>query len=198
MIPQIEFMNEDQVQVSQWAKELLHRNKWAILDMETTGLDSYDQIIQVGIITSELLEGYQTLVKPTVPIKVQAQQVHCITNAMVEMASPMNAVFLEILKIVRDFDLVIYNADFELRLIKQSMRAHGIQLAFPTSDRRGCRIFTNGGSIHCAMQWYSQWTGDWSDRHGNYKWQKLPGADHSVLGDCKAILEVIKKMAASE
>jgi DNA polymerase-3 subunit epsilon len=46
------------------------------------------------------------------------------------------------------------------------------------------------------MQWYSQWVGEWNDYHQDYKWQRLPGGDHSALGDCKATLEVIRRMAA--
>jgi DNA polymerase-3 subunit epsilon len=91
---------------------------------------------------------------------------------------------------------VIYNADYDLRLIRQSLRVHGIQIAFPISDRRRCRIFTNGGSTHCAMMFYSQFVGDWIDYRGDYKWQKLPGGDHSALGDCKATLKIIEEMAA--
>jgi DNA polymerase-3 subunit epsilon len=45
------------------------------------------------------------------------------------------------------------------------------------------------------MHWYSQWIGDWNDYHGNYKWQRLPGGDHSALGDCRATLAVLKQMA---
>ncbi|NJL65352.1 MAG: hypothetical protein HC903_30705 [Methylacidiphilales bacterium] len=87
---------------------------------------------------------------------------------------------------------------FDLALIRQSLKARCLQIAFPTSDRRGCRIFVNGGSIHCAMHYYSQYVGEWNDYHGNYKWQKLPGGDHSALGDCHATLKIIKQMAGMD
>jgi hypothetical protein len=47
------------------------------------------------------------------------------------------------------------------------------------------------------MDWYSQFIGDWNDYYGSYCWQKLPGGDHSALGDCIATLEIIKLMARS-
>lgn len=34
-----------------------------------------------------------------------------------------------------------------------------------------------------------------SINHGNNRWQKLPGGDHSALGDARATLAVIRKMA---
>lgn len=48
------------------------------------------------------------------------------------------------------------------------------------------------------MQWYSQFVGDWNDYYNNYRWQKLPSGDHSAIGDCRATLKVIEKMAATE
>jgi hypothetical protein len=51
--------------------------------------------------------------------------------------------------------------------------------------------------LACAMSNYASFVGEWNDYHGNYKWQRLPGGDHSAIGDCLATLELIKKMAAS-
>lgn len=187
----------DQEKAALWAKELLERNNWLIFDSETTGLGNDAQICQVGTLTSTNPEGWQTFVKPTIPIEPAATEVHGIKDEHVQNAPYFDEVLIPLMKIAANRDVVIFNAEFDLRMIRQSAKARGIQLAFPTSDRRGCRIFLNGGSIHCAMQWYSQWCGEWSDYHGNYRWQKLPGGDHSALGDCRATLEVIKRMAAA-
>ncbi len=35
----------------------------------------------------------------------------------------------------------------------------------------------------------------WSEKRQNYLYQKLPAGDHSAIGDCKAILKLIKEMA---
>jgi DNA polymerase-3 subunit epsilon len=42
---------------------------------------------------------------------------------------------------------------------------------------------------------YAEFVGEWNDYHGNYRYQKLPGGDHTAVGDCRATLKVIKKMA---
>ena len=47
----------------------------------------------------------------------------------------------------------------------------------------------------CAMLEYAKWVGDWDDYHCSFRWQKLQGGDHSSLGDCRATLDVIRKMA---
>lgn len=178
----------------QWAQQLLLKDNWAILDTETTGLGNDAQICQLAVLTSTNPDGWETYVKPTIPIEPEATRIHGISYDQVKDAPYFDQIFLYLMKVIGSRDLVIFNAEFDLRLIRQSLRVHQIQLAFPTSDRRGCRIFTNGGSIHCAMQWYSQFV-EWNDYHGSYKWQKLPGGDHTALGDCKATLQVIRGMA---
>src|SRR5215467_13015853 len=39
----------------------------------------------------------------------------------------------------------------------------------------------------CAMEQYAAWYGDYSDVFGDYKYQRLPGGDHSAAGDCRAV-----------
>jgi DNA polymerase III subunit epsilon len=187
----------DQKVASEWAESLLARDNWCILDTETTGLGNDAQICQIAAIAPNGEKLLNELVKPTISIEPGASAIHGITDEQVKKQNSFDWTFLNLLRAVGSRDIVIYNAEFDLRLIRQSMKAHGIQLAFPTSDRRQCRIFTNGGSIHCAMQFYSQWVGDWNEYHGNYRWQKLPGGDHTALGDCLATLAVIQRMKSS-
>jgi DNA polymerase-3 subunit epsilon len=186
----------DKYFATKWARKILSDNNWCILDTETTDLQQAE-IVQIGIISPEH-PGWQTLVKPTTSISQEAIAIHGITNESVADAPTFDQVFLKLMRRIGSRDVIIYNADFDLRAIKNSLRVHGIQLAFPTSDRRQCRIFTNGGSIHCAMLWYSQWVGDWNDYHGDYKYQPLTGGNHSALGDCEATLKIIEKMAADD
>ena len=44
---------------------------------------------------------------------------------------------------------------------------------------------------------YAKFVGEWNNYHGNYRWQKLEGGDHSAAGDCLATLEVIRTMAGA-
>ncbi|MBN3957487.1 3'-5' exonuclease [Nostoc sp. NMS8] len=183
----------DQEKSTEWSNTILKNDKWCILDTETTGLSNNAEVIQIGLLTSS--QEYQTLVKPTIAISEAASEIHGIYDRDVVQALPFEQIFLDVWKFLSDKDVIIYNSEFDLKVIRNSLKARGIQIAFPNSDRRNCRIFTNGGSIHCAMHYYSQYVGEWNEYHGNYKWQKLPGGDHSALGDCKATLEVIKQMS---
>lgn len=170
-----------------WARKLLERDSqsWVILDTETTGLDQNAEVIQIGAIDgagSVLMDN--VLVKPARPIPPDAMAIHHITNEMVANAPSFPDVLPTLRDAVKGKLLVIYNAQYDSRLLKQSARAHNIDLQL------GIEGWT------CAMLEYADWVGDWNDHHGNFRWQKLAGGDHSALGDCRATLDVISRMAA--
>ena len=187
----------DQQSAIRWAKDLFSRDNWAILDTETTGLGNTAQICQIAIIDPYGEVLLDSLVKPTVPIEPAAAAIHGISADKLQNAPIFFDLLLPICQAIGKRDLVIYNAEYDLRLIRQSASVYNIHLAFPTSDRRGCRLWIGGGCCYCAMLKYSEFIGEWNPHHGNYRWQKLPGGDHSALGDCFATLEVIKTMADS-
>jgi DNA polymerase III subunit epsilon len=190
-------MNNDKQRAAKWAFDLISHPDWVLVDCETTGLDRESQICEIAVLHPSGNTLLDTRVKPTVPIPPDASRIHGIKDEDVVDAPTFEQVLLLVMKAVGKLNVVFFNAEFEMKLIKQSLRPYGIQLAFPNSDRRQCRIFTNGGSIMCAMLQYSQWIGEWNESKGDYKWQKLPGGDHSALGDCRATLNVIRQMAAS-
>src|SRR5215212_8592272 len=75
----------------------------------------------------------------------------------------------------------------------------------PTYDRRvwdtavgrlGARAALAGelASWECAMRAFAAYVGERSKR-GVYKNQKLPGGDHTALGDARATLRLIERMA---
>ena len=39
--------------------------------------------------------------------------------------------------------------------------------------------------------------GDWSDYFHDYRWQPLPGGDHTARRDCLATLKLIRMMAST-
>lgn len=187
-------MNDRQT-AAKWAWDLVRRDGWCILDTETTGLENTDEICQIAIVDHAGNELLNSLVRPTVPINPVAEGIHGISEEMVRNAPTFEGLLIPIMKAVGRRDLLIYNCEFDLRLIRQSAGVWGVPLAFPTSDRRQCRVWLGGGGVYCAMEMYSQWVGEWHHRYGNYRWQRLPGGDHSALGDCKAVLEVLRQMA---
>jgi DNA polymerase III subunit epsilon len=189
MTQQIDFFVAARASSIQWAKDILAipADQLLILDTETTGLDNTAEIVQLSIIDGAGDVVINTFVHPTRPIPPEATAIHHITNQDVAVAPKWETVFTLLQKIVEGKTLVIYNKDYDLRLIKQSSIAAGI--SFPVI---GCK------DVQCAMQAYSEFVGEWNDYRGSFRWQKLKGGDHSALGDCRATLDLIHKMAAAD
>jgi DNA polymerase-3 subunit epsilon len=170
-------------QAAQWARELLARADLIVLDTETTGLGPSDQIVQLAIVDRTGAVLLDTLVKPTCPIGRDAYFIHRITEAMLADAPPFAALVetQHLASLLTGRRLAIYNADFDIRLLRQSASAAGVTLPPLSAD--------------CVMRAYSRWVGQWNPRRHDYRWQALPGGDHSALGDARACLTVLRRMA---
>jgi DNA polymerase-3 subunit epsilon len=176
-------MVSDREKAAFWARSLLERADWVILDTETTGMSPTDEIVQIAILSHEGAVLLDTLVHPSQPIPPSATSVHGISDNEVEDAPTFKEIFEKIRDIIRAKSVIIYNAVFDLRLIHQTLRRYRLPALFDDEDQ-----------VECAMLQYSAWVAEeWP--YGGYKWQKLVGGDHTALGDCQATYEIIKKMA---
>jgi len=175
----------DRLAAEKWAQGLLQRDDWCILDTETTGLlKTIPQACQIAVISGTGETLLNSLVKPTKPIGAGATRAHGIADDMVAQAPGFPDLYPLIVDCFRDREVIIYNSAFDIQVVRNCCFAHDLP-----------EIFTDEQRVSCAMRWYAQWVGDWSDTHGSYKFKKLPGGDHTALGDCLATLATIKKMA---
>lgn len=169
------------------AKTILEdKNKYVILDTETTGLGNNDVIIQIGMIDLDGNILLDSLIKPTKRKRIsrEATNIHGITMKMLYDAPTFEEIYPKFKEIVGDKKILIYNAEFDVKLIEQ------------TADQD--EFVLNEMMTVCMMKLYSGFIGEWSEYHGDWKFQKLKGGDHSAIGDCKATLETIKKVASAE
>lgn len=178
-------IDDDRAHARAWAAKLLSQPDTLILDTETSGLHGSAEICQIALIDVSGRVLLDTLVRPTRPIPRDASAIHGITDATVADAPTFADLAPQLRELLSGQTVVIYNANFDVRMLEQSARAHQLTYEVP--------IFA--GEYEDAMEPYSAWCGDWSEYHGNYRWQALPGGDHSALGDARATLAVLKKMA---
>lgn len=109
----------DRQQVIQWAQQILGSNA-CILDTETTGFDGKAQVIEIGLIDCSGAVLMQQLVRPTVPVHPAATEVHHYTEADL-LPHPTFDEVLPALQYACDRrPVIIYNAKFDLRVIRQS------------------------------------------------------------------------------
>lgn len=178
--------------------EVIKSGDYLILDTETTGLGSDAEICQIAIIDAQGNTLLDTLVKPMKPIPAEATRIHGITNEMVEDAPFFN--YEQIKAILYDRNVIVYNMDYDMRMLYQSEEAVG---SFQVTDWD-----VVASNWYCAMQAFAEIYGDWNPRYGSYKWKSLDVActfygiqntgAHSALADCQATLAICKAMAASE
>lgn len=179
-------MEADQDAAARWARTVLDAGTALILDTETTGLGYADEIVQIAIIDLAGTALLDTFVKPTRPIPHDAYRIHRIANATVAQSPSFADLVPQLRQILAGAEVLIYNAAYDERLLEQSAQAHRLDHEVP--------IF-GVDAYRCVMEQYSAWVGDYSSYHRNYRYQPLPGGDHTALGDCRACLEVIRRMA---
>ena len=103
------------------------------LDTETTGLDSGAEIIEISVADQDGGILVDTLVKPIRPILADAIRIHGITNELVKTAPAWPKVWPMVSQAIAGRYIGIYNADFDLRMLKQSHLFHGIVGNVPAS-----------------------------------------------------------------
>ena len=96
------------------------------LDTETTGLNDLAEIVEISILDDDGLVLLDTLVRPRRPIPADAIRIHGIRNEMVAEAPSWLQIWPEVEAILQGRPVGIYNADFDLRMLKQSHRWNGL------------------------------------------------------------------------
>lgn len=182
----------DQMIAKDRDKAILEARSWialgddaVILDTETTGLESDAEVVQVSVIGLDGRTMCNCLVKPVERIPEVVINIHGITNEMVEDASTFEDIYPGLAGVLAGKSVIVYNADFDRRLLEQSGRRYGLPV-LPAKE------------WICAMYGYAKYYGEWSEYHGSYRWQRLPSGDHSARGDCIATLDLINRMASAK
>jgi len=97
-----------------------------VLDLETTGLDHRtERIIEIGAVRlhdGEVIDRFETLVKPDVPIRHSSFKIHNISEEMVADAPPIEEVLPKILAFVEDLPFVAHNAIFDYSFLNEASK----------------------------------------------------------------------------
>lgn len=175
--------HEDHNEAIEWARDMLNVEGAVILDSETA--DLYGEIIELAIIDLNGMPLFNERMRPSTPVSPGAYAVHAIGDDDLAICPTFPEFYDQIRGILEAAPMVlIYNAAYDARRLDHMCKLYQLpRLTF---------------TMNCIMEMYAQYVGEWNDYHGNYRWQKLPSADHSAQADCQAALLVIKRMAATE
>jgi len=117
---ELDFSNPEK-SVREIAADFISRNP-LIIDTETTGLGPDDEIIEITAIDCSGDIKLDTLIKPIKKIPADSSRIHGITNDLVINAPALDSLWAEQLsQLLGGRALCIYNSEFDLRMIKQSL-----------------------------------------------------------------------------
>ncbi len=134
------------------------------LDTETTGLETFDQIVEICILDFDGNVLLESLVKPTGKIPASVIRLHGITDEMVKDKPTWPEIWPAVQAALAGRHVASYSADYDVRIMKQSHRQHQM------------RWKLKGADFFCIMKLYAQFRGEWDDYRGTYRWHKLEEA----------------------
>ena len=189
MKPTNEEFQDYKTKAVEWAKERLSDPNTVIIDLESTGLlhqDPDTEIVQIAIIDTRGRQLLSILLKPSQPMSDTVIDIHKISNEQV-INQP---VFPQIAKIItfvlKDKHVISWNMDFDWKLLIHMLKKYEIPLP---------KI----AGASCAMDKYSEFSGEWNVKKEGFKWQKLPNfigeESHDAYNDCRNALKAMQKMA---
>ena len=99
-------------------------------DFETTGLyPATDRIVEFGAVKfreGKILDSFDALVNPGIPIPEQAASVSGITTRMVQDKPPVEQVIPEFMQFVEGSVLVAHNAQFDVGFLRAALDSAGL------------------------------------------------------------------------
>lgn len=187
--PTFQKLKEIKDKAKTWAVDRLADPNTVIIDLESTGLLNKDpdtEIVQISIINIEGRPLFSMLLKPIQPMGEEVIAIHKITNEQIQ-AQPMFPQIAKIISfILQDKHVVCYNADFDIKLLWHMFKKYEQELP-------------KVAGTSCCMDRFSEWSGEWSEKKQDFKWQRLPNISgetaHDALTDCRNTLKVMQKMA---
>ena len=134
------------------------------IDTETTGFEVNDVVVEVAVLDTDGSLIFESMVNPNKPIPPQATLVHGITDKIVASAPSWQEVWQEFKLVVERRVAGFYNAEFDLRMLKQSCLQSGVKWEYPFRDD------------FCVMELFAQFYGEWDTRRNKFRWQNLATA----------------------
>ena len=153
-------IKEDRLQAVRIARSIIDLRP-IYLDTETTGLRDNDEIVEIAIIDQDGKLLLESLIHPARRIPPDAMAIHHITDEMVRDAPRWSEVWPKVEALMTERQVAIYNADFDLRMMKQSHRIAMLPWRMPQAK------------FLCVMKLYAQFYGDWDSYRGNYRFVSL-------------------------
>ncbi|HCR4046031.1 TPA: 3'-5' exonuclease [Citrobacter freundii] len=183
-------LNSTSGQLAQKAHTWLSQ-KPLFLDTETTGLGNHAEALEIGLTEADGSVVFATRLKPTIAIEPEAAAVHGIDETALSGEPSWPDVAHHLRHTIAARPVIIFNADFDTRILKQTAAAHGDPAEW-----------LNGLTVHCAMKLAAGYFGA-TNRYGTISLASaareaaLTWTDsaHSAIADARMTADVVSAIA---
>lgn len=117
--------------------EILRVSDYAVLDVETTGLDpEKDEIIEIAAIRNKdgQVNTFNSFVKPRHGVPANITKLTGIRNSDVRNAPRIEAIMPQFAEFIAELPLIAHNAPFDLKFIAGALDASGIEMSMTYID----------------------------------------------------------------
>ena len=178
--------NPDRLAAHEWARYLMVSRDFVIFDSETTGLSWPVDFVEIAVVSPLGETLFDSLLKPSCRVEAAARAIHGHSARSLSGAPCFFEVYADLLEVLHRRRVIVFNASYDRRVWDTAVRSLGARGALAGGIPRW----------ECAMRQYARFVGEPSKRGRGYRPQKLPGGDHTALGDALATLRLIEGMAA--
>ena len=173
------------------AASALIDNDPVVLDTETTGLGIGAQVIEIALVDMAGNVLFNSRLNPSVPIEPEAFNVHGISEQSLINAPIWSDIYPTLQQVIGKRPLVIYNAKFDLRVMKQTAIAFNDDVTWLSEL-----------DTHCAMALAADFFGA-TNRHGSISLSSAamaadvewPGTAHAASTDAIVTAGVLQSIA---
>ena len=126
------YLVNDEAKLVEGEENYSLEDEFIIFDIETTGLSNkLDRITEIGAVRikgGKILEEYNQLINPQMPIPEKIIQLTGITNEMVANAPAIEEVLPKFISFIGAAPLVAHNASFDIGFIRENVRRFGLTI----------------------------------------------------------------------
>ena len=165
-------------------------SNYVFLDTETTGLGDIDQIIEIAIVDYQGNTLINTRLKPTVEIDEDAQDVHGISIDELNDCPTWPDIDADVRAVLSGKHIVMFNAAFDLRMIRQTAKAFGCNDDWTFKLDTICAMYL-AADCYGATNRYGTISLSTAADLADCEWHLNK---HSALGDALTMLSLYKCM----
>ena len=166
-----------------WARLLMQRDDWLVIDVETTGLDAHAEIVEAAVVSHAGDTLLDAVVHPRTPPAPGASRVHGLYADMLRNHVRFERIYGTLAQLLSKRIVIAYNAEFDRNVLDHTCQVTAMPLI-------SC-------SWECAMLRYEQWRGFRASLATACEIESIdhPATRHRALADARLLWNLIRRMA---